>query len=351
MTVYVASAIPINDVEALFCSNWCARNNCEIPKPLFSTTDIVRVDPSEQWGACAKRAFVNIQVGLLEERQVGYSAEAVHQTLPVTLDIWTLRECCCVCGGTGRQHLWDVKDELRRIAFVNKHSLQCWQRIIYNSFTEVYEDSVAQRFHGTMELTLCNDGLNTPTEELDNDLFTRADGAIGGEWTNVAGTWCVTCNQAQLSTATANAHTRFVGPCCCSWPNNVRVTVDITTVACMEAGLVFRWQNLCNYWRATLEEACCVRYVRLTHRCCGTDTQYGEVRASLTAPTWVVGDRKMLEVELYDSTIIVNLDGQTNILVCSTILQTETDFGLFADNCTTVRFDCFRLAVAAGSGR
>lgn len=350
MTVYVAEPVHLPELEALFCSNWCARNNCEIPKPLFATSDIVRFDPSEQWGCPAFRGGVNIQLSSLEEAQVGYAAEAVHQTMDVTLDIWTLREGT-VCGGTGRQYMHDIKQELRRIAFTNKHSLVNWQRIIYKSFTENYEDSVAQRFHGTIELTLCNDGFNTPTEELDNDLFNRANGVIGAEWVNVAGTWCVLSNKARLSTCTSLGITRFVGPCCCSWPNNVRVTVDITTVACMDAGLVFRWQNLCNYWRATLEEACCVRFVRLTHRCCGVDTQYGEVRAVLTAPTWVVGDRKMLEVELYNSAIFVNVDGQTSILVCSTILQTETDFGLFSNNCTAVRFDCWRLNVAAGSGR
>jgi len=116
--------------------------------------------------------------------------------------------------------------------------------------------------------------------------------------------------------------------------------------------LLFRWQNLCNYWRATLEEVACVQFVRLTHRCCGTDTQFGEIRATgLVAPNWTIGNVKMLEVELCRSNIIVNLDGQTVIQVCSTIGQSQVNYGLFADNCTAVRFDCFRLNVASGSGR
>ena len=352
MAVYVAEPVTINEVECLVQTFWDSKNCCEIPIPLFATTDIVRFDPSEQWGCTAYRGFVNVQLGEQKEVQSGYAAEAVDQTLPITFDIYTLREGT-VCGGIGRQYMHDIKQEIRRIAWANKHSLTNWQRIIYNGFEEMYEDSNTQRFHGRMNWTLCNAGINTPTEEIDNDLFTRSNAAIGVEWTDVAGTWCVVSNKARLSTCTANAVTRFIGSCCETWSTSVRVTVDVTTVCCIDAGIAFRWTDACNYWKATLERASCVNYVRLSHITSGSETQFGEVRqgTGITEPSWTTGDVKMLEVEIYQNNILVNLDGQTAIQLTSTLDATATNYGLFSNSCTSVRFDCFRLNYAGGSGR
>ena len=351
MAAYVAEAITINEVECLVQTFWDAKNCCEIPLPLLATTDIVRFDPSEQWGSTAFRAFINVQLKEQVEQQSGYAAEASNQQLPVIFDIYTFREGT-VCGGTGRQYMHDLKQELRRIAWANKHSLANWQRIIYEGFEEVYEDSNTQRFHGRMRWTLCNAGINAPTEEIDNDLFNRANGVIGSEWTNVTGTWCVISNTARLSTCTVNAVSRFIGGGC-TWSTSVRVTADITTVACVDAGIAFRWTDACNYWKATLEQSASVEYVRLSHITAGTETQFGEVRdgTGITGPTWTTGDVKMLEVEIYQNNILVNLDGQTVIQLVSTLDYTATNYGLFSNSCTCVRFDCFRLNYAGGSGR
>lgn len=354
MAAYVAEAIHINDLETLFTCFWDAKSCCEIPEPLFATSDINFFDPSEQWGPTAYRAFVNITMGDMEELQCGYAAEAVKQTLPITFDIWTLREGCvegCVSGGTGRQYMHDVKQEMRRIAFVHKHSLTNWQRIIYNGFKEVYCDSIARRFHGQMTWTLCNAGVNTDTEEFDNDLFNRSNGAIGSEWCCITGTWCVISNEARLSTCTVDAISNFIGAGC-TWPTSVRVNVDITTVACIDAGIVFRYQNACNYWKATLEEATCIRRVRLSNIASGTEILIGCVREYCCgSPGWTAGQVRMLEVELYRCSILISVNGLTAIHANSIVGQTQRVYGLYSNSCTSVRFDCFRLNASGGSGR
>ena len=193
MAEYSAEPIHINDIQSFFECNWDSKNCCEIPVPLFATTDIVRFDPSEQWcPANPRRAFVNIKSEELVERQIGYAYEHVRQELPLTIDIWTQRSTACA-GGTDRQHLHDVKQELRRIIYTNKYGLGNWQIIRYGGFREIFEDSVSGRFHGQLRLTLENEGVMVPSTLLDSDNFNRC--ALGCEWSNLTGVWGITSNQ------------------------------------------------------------------------------------------------------------------------------------------------------------
>ena len=351
MTVYVQEPIDIDDVKTLLEDNWDSRNNTEIPQPTFYISDRPRTEGILD----SEVAYVNLQAQPIEETQSALPYQHANQRLSIVADIWT-RRVTATNGGTGRQYLHDIKQEMRRILYANKHSLTNWHLIRYQSFEDVYEDSIggtsgAGRFHGRMRFTLENDSIATATELVAEDLFTRSDGAIGADWTDVAGTWEVVSNQAALQSATANAHTRFVRSGITLKAQH-RLQVDLVTAASMEAGLLFRWSDSSNYWTARLLESGGTRSVRLVRTTAGVDLVVGDVVArSGGAPNWANGDTVELAVGFIGTQICVRVDGLDTIRVTDASFQSETDHGLFSDSDQTTRFDNFGVFEFGGSAR
>ena len=340
---YTKEPVDIDDLETLFTNNWDSRTNSEIPVPTFITSDQTRHDPSD-----SNEGVVNIKIGELVEDQVGYAAQHTKRKLPVTLDIWTYRPTASV-GATGRQHMYNVKQELRRIIYANKHSLTNWEFIRYKGFTEVYEDSAALRFHGRMELILEEDGVPVPTEEIVSDEFTRANASsLGGNWTAVAGTWGIDTNQADLQSATANAHARYTGT---TLKANLKLQVQLITATSMDAGLIFRWQDSSNYWVARVMDDSGVRYIRLFQNVAATLTRMMEFRASGTSLNWTDGDTVELSVDLKNDLIEIAVKGCSILLREDTYLASETDHGIYSDSDQNTRFDDFFVFESGGSGR
>ncbi len=340
---YVAEPVDIDDFETLLSDNWDTRSGGEIPLPTFAQTDISRFDPST-----VTPAKVNIMQEVLIEDQVGYPAQHTKRRLPIVLDFWTYRVTASA-GATGRQFMYDVKQELRRIIFANKHSLINWEFIRYKGFKEVHEDSNALRFHGQITLELEDDGVPVPTEEIVSDDFNSANGAsLGGNWTAVAGTWGIDTNQADLQSATANAHARYTGS---TLKSNLRLEVQIITATDMDAGLVFRWQDSSNYWVARLVEASSVQYVRLFQVVATTFTLMEEFRTSSTSLDWTAGDQVELSVDLQNTLMTISVKGCAILRREDSYLESETDHGLYSNSDQNSRFDNFVIFEAGGSGR
>ncbi len=342
---YVAEPIDIDDLETLFTANWDQRTNGEIPLPVFATSDIVRFDPS----TIVNGAAVNISYGEVMEFQDGMTYQHVRRRVPITIDIWTRRESTNTGGGINRQFLHDMKAELRRIIYANKHSLTNWQVMRYGGFHEIFEDSVAGRFHGQITLELEAEGQVTATELVDEDDFDRSSGAIGANWGNLTGTWeVVSATLAALQSATANAHMTFANT---ALKANVRLEVQVTTAASMDAGVLFRWQNASNYWVVRLEESGGVHYVRLYTNTATTFVQVAERRLSSTTFDWADGDVVELSVDLKNNLIAVAINGGTVIFREDTYLVAETDHGLYSDSDQNTRFNNFRVFESGGQNR
>jgi hypothetical protein len=344
MAAYVAESVDITDLVSLFTDNWDVKTNSEIPVPLFTESDQSRGDPSEI-GATVF-AFVNVMISELTEEQVGYAYQYVRRRLPVTLDIWTRRETAAN-GGTGRQHMHDVKQELRRIIYANKHSLTDWEIIRYIGFEEVFEDSVGVRFHGRIRLMLEDDGVRIEAEEVVEDTFDRANAAtLGANWTAAVGTWGIISNLADLQSATANAHARYTGT---ALKANVRLEVQVITSAGMDAGMIFRWQDSSNYWAVRLVESGGVRFVRLFENVATVFTQVMEYRASSDAFDWTAGNTVQLTVNLQGALITIEVDGAEIFRREDTFLQAETDHGLYSNSDQLTRWNNFRVLEAGGT--
>ncbi len=341
---YIAEAIDLVDLASLFTTNWDQKSGTEIPVPEFAQSDRARFDPSTNTTFPGR---VNIKLGDLVETQVGQAYEHTLRRLPVTLDLWSMRRTASA-GGTGRQYLYDMKQEIRRILYANKHSLTNWQIIRFERWHEVYADSAQGRFHIEMSFSLEDDGVALPSELIDEDVFTRADADLGAEWTDVAGDWEVVSNKAALQDATANAHSRFVGTT--PLPASLRLQVTVTTATDMEAGILFRWQDSTNYWTARLVEESSVQYVRLIVTVAGSETLIGQIRGA-DCPGWTAGGDVELAVDTNGDLIQVQVDGLETIRVRDATLQNETDHGLFSDNDQNTRFDCFRVHQSGGTGR
>ncbi len=346
MAVYVAEAVDIDDLETLFTSNWDSRTGGEIPVPTFATSDIARFEPAID--LTDGQAYVNIHMEDVVEEQSGYAYEYVKQRAPVVLTVWTRRPIA-VAGGTGRQYLHDVKQELRRILYANKHSLANWQLIRYQGFNEDYDESGVERFKGTMRATLENDGVALPSERVDFDDFDRANAAVlGSDWTADVGTWGIAGNLANLQSATANAIARFTGA---TTKANHRLVVDVVTASGMEAGLMFRRSANDTFWRFILVESGGVHFIRLIERSSGVDTVVGEQIATGTSGfAWTDGDTRELAVELYNSGIWCAVNGCAVFIRGDTFQQSSTGHGLFSDADQSVRFNNFEIGETGGSG-
>ncbi len=346
MTVYVAEPIDIDDLQSLFETNWDLRTGSEIPQPEFTTSDVAREDPSLQWAATPRRAFVNLYLQEITEQQEGYSYEFVRVRGTVMMDIWTRRESASA-GGTGRQYLHDVKQELKRIIYANKHSLANWQVMKYASFEEKYEDSGSVSFHGVIRLVLENDGMAVAGKELiDEDAFNRSNGAIGSEWTVDNGTWEVVSNQAALQSATSDAITRFTPS---TFKKNHRIQVDVVTAAAMDAGIIFRHSASTDYWLAKLITTGGVNFLRLVNNTSGTPVQVAEVREPNGG--WTDGDTIELAVDMYNDCFSIQYNGFAMIQINSSSHGTSITYGLYSNSDQNTRFDNFRIFESGGSGR
>ncbi len=349
MAVYVAEPIDIADLQTLFEANWDTKSGGEIPKPKFTTVDAPRQDPSLQWGPDGIRCFVDIHYSEVTDQQDGHAYAYAKVRVMVTLEIWTRREVASA-GGINRQHLHDVKQELRRIIYSNKHSLANWQIMKYMGFEEVFEESISVRFRGRIRVSLESDGIRLPTELVDEDLFNRADAAIGAEWTVDSGTWEVVSNKAALQSATADAIMRFT-PAGAFRPNH-RVSVDITTSLAMDAGLIFRYQDASNFWRIQLIDVAGVHFIRLSQTVAAADVQVAEQRGSATSYfNWADGAVVQVDIDLYNDGLNVLFNGLSVFCRIDTFLQTATLYGLFANSDQLTRFDNFHIFESGGDGR
>lgn len=345
MAVYSAEPIDINDLQTLFENNWDVKSGSEIPQPEFTTSDVAREDPSLQWAATPRRAFVNIYIQEVTDQQDGYAYDHVRIRATVMMDIWSRRESSAA-GGTGRQYLHDVKQELRRIIYANKHSLANWQIMKYGGFEEKYEDSGSVSFHGQVRLTLENDGVLTNGRELvDEDLFNRSNAALGGEWTLDNGTWEVVSNTAALQSATANAIARFTAT---TFKKNHKVQVDITTAAAMDAGIVFRHSASTSYWLIRLITTGGVNYLRLIDQSSG-ETQVAEVREP--SGGWTDGDVVEIGVDLYNDCFSILFNGLSVLQLENSTHGTSITYGLYSNSDQNTRFDNFHVFESGGSGR
>ncbi len=349
MAVYSAVAIDIDDLQTLFEGNWDTKS-AAVPVPKFLTTDEVRVDPSIAWESTPVVGAVNIMMEDITEDQMGYAYEFVNQRATVTLDIWTRRDTASA-GGTGRQYMHDVKQELRRIIFVNKHSLNNWQIMKYQSFREIYEDSVGEttgtgRFHGQIRIQLENDAIRIPTELVSEDDFDRANAAIGSDWTNITGTWNVDTNKAALASATASARTTYT-PSGITFKKNQRVQVDITVANAADVGIVFRYTDASNYWYANLIETGGIKFLRLHSVVASSDVQEAEIRE----PGWADDDIVELAIDLCNDGIAVQYNGLATIQIVSTKLNTAAVYGMWSNNDQNSRFDNYAIFETSGAGR
>ncbi|KKK96880.1 hypothetical protein LCGC14_2658350, partial [marine sediment metagenome] len=336
MAVYVAEAVDIDDLETLLTDNWDSRTGGEIPVPVFATSDVALFEPALD--LTDGRANVNIHMEEFTEEQEGYAYEHVKQRAPVILTIWTRRPIA-VAGGTDRQYLHDVKQELRRIVYANKHSLANWQVMKYGGFREDYDESGSVRFKGTMRLQLENDGVKVASERVAFDDFDRANGAsLGGDWTADVGTWGIDTNQADLQSATADAIARYTGS---TTKAQNRLVVDLITAAGMDAGLMFRRSANTTFWRFVLVESGGVHYARLIANDGGTDTQVAEQRMTSTvALDWTDGDTVELAVDLYaGGGMVCSVDGCPVFSRSDSFLASATGHGLYSNSDQTTRFD------------
>ena len=348
MAVYSAASIGIDDLQSLFEDNWDTKTNGEVPVPTFTTSDLVRNEPPLD--LTNGKAFVNIHMEELTDEQDGYAYEAVKQRAPVVLTVWAERPATTTGGGTNRQYLHDVKDELRRIVFANQHSLSNWQVMKYGGFKEDYDESGSLRFKGTMRLQLENDGVSVPSERVAFDDFDRANGAsLGADWTADVGTWGIASNLANLQSATANAIARYTGS---TTKAQNRLVVDLVTVTSMDAGIMFRRSANDTFWRLVLVESGGVHYVRLIKRDGGSDTQVAEQRmTSTTDLEWVDGDTVELAVDLYGGGgMVCTVDGCGVFSRSDTFLESNTGHGMYSNSDQAVRFNNFEIAESGGSG-
>lgn len=348
---YVTEAQDIDDISTLFSSNWDQRLNTEIPTPDFTVSDRPVLDP-----ILTTPGRVNFRLGTITETQAGYPYQQVNQRAEIIVDIWTRRDLA-TNGGTGRQFMHDVKQEVRRITYANKHSLINWQVMRYMDFQEQYEDSVGStvgRFHGIVRLRLDNDSVTVVNgaELVAEDLFNRANGAIGADWTAVAGTWeIVNLTQAALQSATANAHVRFTRSGV-NFKANHRIQVNVVTSAAMEAGLIFRWQDSTNYWKAVLLDVGGTRQVDLVKVIGGSDTRRIRVTGVTNGtPIWTNGNTVELAVNLCRDIIELEFNGAVIGRLTDQEFLTETDHGLFSNSDQLTRFDNFALFESGGSSR
>lgn len=344
MATYQAESVDIDDLKTLFENNWDIKSGGEIPQPEFVVSDRARFDPSLQWASTPRFAFVNLSLGPVTEEQDGYAYAHVKQRAIATIDFWTKRTST-VAGGTNRQYLHDIKQELRRIIYANKHSLANWQIMEYQDFEEIYRDSNTIGGHGTIRLQLRNAGVVAPGELVDEDLFTRSDAAIGGEWTQDNGTWEVVSNKAALQSATANAICRFTPV---TFKKNHRVQVDIITAAAMDSGLVFRHSGSTSYWLIRLITTGGVNYLRLIDQSSG-ETQVAEVRAP--GGGWTDGDAIEIAVDLYNDCFSVSFNGLAMIQLESSSHGSSITYGLYSNSDQNTRFDNFHIFESGGSGR
>ncbi len=343
MAVYLAENIDINDLQTLLEDNWDIKTGGEIPQPEILVSRGARFDASLTWASTPRPGFVNISLGPITEKQAGYAYDCADQEAIATLDIRVRREGA-ITGGSGRQYLHDVKQELRRIIYSNKHSLANWQIMEYIDFTEEYERSNDIGGSGKITVKLRNQAIAAGAELVDEDLFNRADAAIGGEWTQDSGTWEVVSNQAALQSATADAIARFTAQ---TFKANQRVTVDIVTVDSMEAGLIFRFVSAGNYWLIRVIETGGVKFIRLVQVVATVETQIMEMRE----PGWADDDIIQVEAALQNTGIAIVYNGLCIFMLESTVHQAGLSYGLYSNSDQLTRFDNFGIFESGGDGR
>ena len=347
MTVYVQEPIDVDDLKTIIDDNWDVRSNTDIPAPTVHTSEQAYHDPSVAFVDGAQ-ASVNVWVETIDEVQSGFAYQNVTRTATCRIDIRSRREIAAN-GGTGRQYLHDLKQELRRIIYANRHSLTNWQVMRYLSFKEIEDQSYGSSHAGQITVRLENESECVEAELLAEDLFTRADAAIGGDWTAVTGTWETVINRAALQSATANAKATFA-PSGVTLKSNTSVRCDVITAASMDAGVLFRYTDSNNHWRAVITDGGgAARHLELRLVLAGTET----TPVTIISPEsgWTDGDRVELSVNLSGTMIEIEWNGAVVARFRSTSHQTATGVGLYSDSDQITRFDNFRIFERGGSAR
>jgi hypothetical protein len=342
---YVQEPIAISELKTLIDNNFDVKTSTAIPAPTVNVTDIVRFEPPMVFTGTS---YCNIHMENIRENQAGHAYQHVNQYADIVLDIWTQRSTA-TAGGIDRQYMHDVKQEIRRIVYQNKHALTNWQILKYMEFRELYEDSTAHRFHGQIRLRVENEGVAIESEVIATDDFDRANAAtLGANWSEDAGTWGIASNLADLQSATANAHAHYTGT---AFTKNHKVLVDVVTAASMEAGIIFRWSDTSNYLSVRLMDVAGTKYLRLFKTVAGSETQIAEILARSTGfVNWTDGDTVEIGVDLYNDLMGVHYNGRNVIAVTETFNNTAIHYGLFSDSDTASRFDNFKVLSSGGAG-
>ena len=126
---YSAESIPGGIITDLMTAQWDEKTNGEIPSP--TVVDVnngeegIRIDVRK-----APYIVVRTDTPGEEERPIG-SWVYGHRTTRVLLELYTMKD---------RQHLYDMKQEVRRICHSSMHTVNGYQRIQYVSFNEVTQE-------------------------------------------------------------------------------------------------------------------------------------------------------------------------------------------------------------------
>lgn len=142
---YTAEAIPADDVVTMLDTYWDT-NGGNIPEPtLLNLNDAVANRASFR---DADLVVVHIDVPTQEEQPIGTWVYGNRRTR-VALETYTR---------SGRQRLYDINKEIRRICHVRMHQETNWQRVQYVSFTELVDNDF-QVWSGRTILELVNSAV------------------------------------------------------------------------------------------------------------------------------------------------------------------------------------------------
>ena len=131
---YTAETLPASSIYEVLDESWSEYSG-SIPKPRFfdigGTGRSLRVDLDRFLGSAGERDLVLIRASTLEETPIG-NWTYVNRTGRIEVEVYSK---------AGRQRLYDVMQEIRRILHLHRHSVEGYQRVRFVSFTEYAEEN------------------------------------------------------------------------------------------------------------------------------------------------------------------------------------------------------------------
>lgn len=144
------AVLPVEDIQALFDAQWNTQNGT-VPEPTFVVTN----DGVEPPRINLNRGdYITIKPGQPAEKETLIGTWVYgHRVWPIVLELATKN---------GRQRLWDLKDEIRRICHARIHSMTNFQRIQYQQFSELVEEEL-NVWKGRIEIELVSSAVLAET--------------------------------------------------------------------------------------------------------------------------------------------------------------------------------------------